>query len=258
MKSESYISPLKKATERMSEKELTFYGKLATYFEECSLSLEEKISNIGLFLTRQKISYLIANYEIFKLIENVKGSIFYFGVYHGSEFLTFANMSAALEPFNHTRELIGFDTFAGYPEITEKDKTHGKEFHTLVNGGFSSDQEEFLRKMLLLYDENRPLNHVLKTKLIKGDVCETLPNYFDNNQHTIVSLAVFTMNLYEPTKKALKMVWERMPKGGVVIIRSLNEDYYPGATCAVFDVLGHGIRINTFSYAPNLAYILKD
>ena len=252
------MSILKKATEKGSDKELLEVDKLAELFKDAPLSLEEKLVNPGLFIRRQELSYILANYEIFKLIQNIKGSIFYFGVYHGAGFMTFANLSAALEPFNHTREIIGFDTFFGYPEITEEDVTPGKSFRTLEKGGYKSDSYNFLQSFFKLYDGNRSLSHIPKVKLVKGDVCQTVPDYLKKNQHTIVSLAIFTMNLYKPTKIAFKSVWSRMPKGGICVMHSLNEECYPGATRPVFEALGSNVKINTFPFAPNLAYIVKN
>lgn len=252
------MSILKKATERASDKELSDVSKLSELFKDAPLTIEEKLVNPGLFIRRQELSYILANYEIFKLIQNIKGSIFYFGVYHGAGFMIFANLSAALEPFNHTREIIGFDTFSGYPEVTEEDVTHGKSYKTLTKGGFKSDSYSFLQSLFELYDRNRPLSHIPKVKLIKGDVLQTLPHYLKKNQHTLVSLAIFTMNLYRPTKRALELVWSRMPKGGICVMHSLNEEYYPGATRSVFEVLGSDVKINTFPFAPNLAYIVKN
>lgn len=251
------MSILKKATERASDEELELVDQLANLFKKSTLSLQEKLVNPSIFMRRQELSMLIGTYEVFKLIQNIKGSIFYFGVYHGNGLMNFANLASALEPFNHSREIVGFDTFSGYDEISDKDKTHGKSFRTLVKGGFSSNSLEFLNELIKIYDKNRPLNHVPKIHLIKGDVRKTLPEYLTKNQHTVVSLMVLTLNLYEPTKIALTSLWPRIPKGGVVIIHSLNEDYYPGATKAIFESLGT-VKINTFPFTPNMAYIIKE
>lgn len=248
---------LRKTTEHSTDEELKLVDELANLFKNSSLSLQEKLVNPSIFMRRQELSMIIGNYEVFKLIREVKGSIFYFGVYHGNGLMHFANLAAALEPFNHTREVIGFDTFTGYPEISEKDKTHGKSFLSLVEGGFSSNSLEFLNELIKIYDKNRPLNHVPKIHLIKGDVGKTLPEYIAKNQHTVVSLLVLTMNLYEPTKLALTTLWPRIPKDGIVLIHTLNEEIYPGATNAVFDSLG-SVKINTFPFTPNMAYIVKE
>ncbi|MDD2620318.1 MAG: macrocin O-methyltransferase [Syntrophomonadaceae bacterium] len=251
------MSELRKATERSSEQELIWVDEMAEIYNNCSISLPEKLVNPSLFMRRQELSYLLADYEIFKLVQNIKGSVFYFGVYHGAGFMTFANLAAALEPYNHTREIIGFDTFTGYPSITQEDKTHGKQFQTLTEGGFYSDSLELLNNIIYLYDRNRPLNHINKTSLIKGDLCITLPEYLEKNQHTLVSLVVLTVNLYEPTKTALSLLWPRIPKGGVIVIHSLNEEYYPGATKALLEVVGADYSIQTYPFAPNLAYVVK-
>jgi len=251
------MSILKKSTERASDDELILIDELSDLFKNSSLELQEKLVNPLIFMRRQELSKIIGNYEVFKLIQHIKGSIFYFGVYHGNGLMNFANLSAALEPFNHTREIIGFDTFSGYPKISENDKTHGKSFRTLVGGGFSSDSLESLNELIKNYDKNRPLSHVPKIRLVKGDIMKTLPKFLEKNQHTVVSLVVLTINLYEPTKLVLDTLWPKIPRGGVVIIHSLNEDYYPGATKAVFESLG-SVKINTFPFTPNMAFIIKE
>lgn len=109
------MGDLMNTTERGSRHEVDAMGELAALWDKSELSLEERLVSLGLFMRRQELSYLLANYELFKKIAHVKGSIFYFGVYHGARFMTLANMSAALEPYNHTGELIGFDTFADIP-----------------------------------------------------------------------------------------------------------------------------------------------
>ena len=251
------VNNIENFTENASKNELSLVSQLVDAFDQFPISKEEKITAPALFMRRQELSYLLANYEVFKLIQNVKGSIFYFGVFHGAGFMNFANLSAALEPFNHTRRLIGFDTFEGYPEIGEMDKTHGKEYKTLVEGGFKSDTKQHIENLIKLYDQNRSLNHISKLSLVEGDVCQTLPQYLKENQHTVTSLVILTMNLYEPSKKAIELLWPTMPKGAVIVAHSMNEEFYPGITRAVFDALGDDITIQTFPFAPNFAYIVK-
>src|SRR5438046_156275 len=104
-------------SENTSQEEVSDWNNLGTLFDENRNPSWEKLQNFPVYIRRQEISYLIAYYDIFKQVLNVKGSILYFGVYCGAGFMTHAHLSAALEPFNHTRRIIGFDTFEGYPEI---------------------------------------------------------------------------------------------------------------------------------------------
>lgn len=48
-----------------------------------------------------------------------------------------------------------------------------------------------------------------------------------------------------------------MPKGGFIAITALNEEYSPGATRALLDVLGFDRLIETLPFAPNLAFVTK-
>ena len=251
------MASFKDQSERASQNEILNIQRLAKAMSAWQMPEDQKIYNLPIFLRRQEISYILAKWEVFKQIQPVKGNIYYFGVYYGAGFVTLANFSAAIEPFNHTREIIGFDTFEGYPAIGAGDLS-GREFDTLKTGGFSAQEaDKHLLEIIKLYDENRPLGHIPKVKLIKGDVMETLPRYLAENKHALASMVYLTMNLYEPTRLAIELLWPKMPKGGIVVIHSLNEEYYPGATSALLDALGSDCEIRTIPYAPNMAYVVK-
>lgn len=248
---------LEKITEYSSAKEISQVDRLADIFERLPISVPEKIVNLGLFLRRQELSYILANYELFRLIEHVKGSIFYFGVFHGAEMMTLANLSAGLEPYNYNRRIIGFDTFTGSTKLTAHDVAEDAGFRTGYEGSYASAPTEYLEQLIGVYDENRPLAHIPKVQLVKGDIADTLPAYIHAHPQSLASMIVLTVNLYEPTRLALERLWPRLSKGGVVAIRTLNEDCFPGATKAVFDVIGTDVAIRSMPFAPNLAYIVK-
>jgi hypothetical protein len=252
-------SEYRNISENASQHEINTCQQLGELFEAKNLPTWDKLQSFPKYIRRQEISYFVANYELFKLILNVKGSIFYFGVYEGGGLMTYAHLSAAIEPYNHTRRIIGFDTFEGYPEIKAEDQTHNKKFKTLTKGGFSANALDELNQITGLYDANRALNHIPKIQNIKGDIMETLPSFMASNQQTVASMIILTVNLYHPTKLALETLYPRMPKGGVVVIHSINEEFYPGATRAFFEVLGdRSPALNTFGFTPNLAYHVKE
>ena len=74
--------------------------------------------------------------------------------------------------------------------------------------------------------------------LIKGDVTKTLPDFLQNNRHVIVSLLYLDMDIYEPTKVALKELLPRMAKGSIIAFDELNWKSFPGETIAVLEELG--------------------
>jgi len=68
-------------TERASNHEITDIRRLGELFEQWPMPIDQQMVNINLFIRRQEPSYIIAKYEIFNLIRDVKGGIYYFGVY---------------------------------------------------------------------------------------------------------------------------------------------------------------------------------
>jgi hypothetical protein len=51
----------------------------------------------------------------------VKGSIVECGVFKGFGLMSWAKLSAMLEPENFTRRIYGFDTFEGFTALSDKD-----------------------------------------------------------------------------------------------------------------------------------------
>jgi hypothetical protein len=44
--------------------------------------------------------------------------------------------------------------------------------------------------------------HIRRTLIVQGDVRETLPRYLADNPHTVIALAYFDLDLYEPTRES--------------------------------------------------------
>jgi len=211
---------------------------------------EEIADNFPLFITRQELVKYLVRYELFKKILNVKGSIVECGVYKGSSLMFFANLSAAYEPYAFTREIIGFDTFTGFPNIHNKD-------HLAYNVGELSDANpETIEKSIKLYNRNRPIGHIPKVKLVKGDAVITIPQYFIENPSTLVALLYLDFDIYEPTMIALKTILPRLPKGGIIAFDELNDRRAPGEVGALLELLNiNQHEIKKFPEEPHISYI---
>src|SRR2546423_10220600 len=90
-------------------------------FNTCPDSVEVKLENFPKYVRRNQLKRFLAMYEIFKLILPVKGSIVECGVYKGFGVMGWAKLSTILEPENLTRRIYGFDSFEGFPSVTDKD-----------------------------------------------------------------------------------------------------------------------------------------
>lgn len=207
--------------------------------------------NFPLFTTRQELARYLVRYEIFKQIIVCKGSIIECGVFNGSSLLFFAHLSAIMEPFAYNREIIGFDTFSGFPHVTEKDGSFA------YKGDLASADCQGLLRCISLFDDNRVISHIPKIKLVKCDATKTIPNYFNKNPHIIVSLLYLDFDLYEPTKIALHTILPRMPKGSIIAFDELNDSRRKGETIAIRENFGllRKHKLKKFSFEPHISYI---
>jgi hypothetical protein len=132
----------------------------------------ELLDNLALYTNRQALTRIIFMFELYEEIVEVHGDVLEFGTRWGRDLALFANFRGMLEPYNHTRKIVGFDSFEGFPEssITGKDKG------SIESGGYSTvdDYDEYLRKVLEYHESESPISHKKKYEIIKGDVEKTL------------------------------------------------------------------------------------
>lgn len=242
---------------RATDNEIEYYSELEKYFKSSVGSLLDKISNFSKFVPRQDLSKFIAKYEIFKKVLHIHGSIIECGVLLGGGLMTFAQLSSILEPVNHQRKIIGFDTFSGFPTIGKSDAKSTSEF--AHEGGLAVNSYDDLKESIRLYDKNRFLNHVSKVELVKGDITVTVPQFLKENPHTIVSLLYLDADVYEPTKVALDNFLPRMPKGSIIAFDELNAKSFVGETLAAIEAIGiNKIKIERFPFEPGKCYAVLD
>jgi len=247
--------PSIKNVKRTSKREFEFYNKLEDYFNNSIGSTLDKLSNFTKYIPRQDLTSFIFKYEIFKKILNVHGSIMECGVFLGGGLMTFAHLSSILEPLNHQREIIGFDTFSGFTKLTNQDLGSSSTFAR--KGGLKADSYADLKKCISLFDSNRFLNHISKIKLVKGDISKTMPRYLRENPHTVVSLLYLDVDIYKPTKTALKCIVPRMPKGAIIAFDELNNKGFVGETLATIDTIGiNNLKIERFAFEPTKSYAI--
>src|SRR5579862_5662497 len=90
-------------------------------WEHSACPTSDKLGNFSKYVRRQDIARFLCRYEIFKRQMGSKGSIVECGVHHGGGAMTWAHISATLEPYNYHRKIIGFDTFRGFPAVAAQD-----------------------------------------------------------------------------------------------------------------------------------------
>lgn len=225
-------------------------------FNACSDSVEVKLENFPKYVRRQHLKRFLALYEVFKLILPVKGSIVECGVFRGFGLMSWAKLSAILEPENLTRRIYGFDTFEGFPSVSDKDQAAETQNH---QGDLKASSYEELTELIRVYDADRFLGHMHKVELIKGDLAGTIPEFLKQHPHLLVSLLFLDCDLYEPTKAAIEHFFPRMPKGAVIAFDELDNPIWPGETLALLDSLTAGrLRLRRLDWDPYIGYAVLE
>jgi Macrocin-O-methyltransferase (TylF) len=225
---------------------------LAEAFETSHDSIEARLETFPRYARRKTITRFVTLYELFKLALPAKGSIVECGVFRGFGLMTWAHLSAVLEPANLIRRVYGFDSFDGFPSVTKHDSNVRK---MPAPGELKADSHEELARLIDIYDQDRFLGHIDKVHLIKGNVVDTVPRFVEENPHLVVSLLFLDVDLYEPTKTAIEFFLPRMPKGSVIAFDQLDNPIWPGETRAVLDTVGIcNLKLQRFEWDPYVAY----
>ena len=226
--------------------------RIEEIFLRCPDSVETKLEGFTKYVRRQKITRLLAQYEIFKQVLKVKGSIIECGVHRGAGLMAWAQLSAVLEPVNLTRRVYGSDTFGGFPSVHQKDRS---EFTKIESGAFYADSYDELTELIKVYDSDRFLGHINKVELIKGDAVKTIPEFLKSHRHLVVSLLFLDLDLYEPTKVAIENFFPRMPKGAIIAFDELDNPLWPGETVALLETIGiNHLEIKRVEFDPYIGY----
>src|SRR5882672_2277789 len=104
-------------------------GELVDAFQNSALPLAQRLQNFPRHIRRQDIARFLAKFELFKLALSSHGSVVECGVMAGGGLFAWTHFSSILEPYNHTRRVIGFDTFSGFPGVHEKDTLGSSSEH---------------------------------------------------------------------------------------------------------------------------------
>jgi hypothetical protein len=203
---------------------------------------------VGRFLCRSKI---------FEQILHVHGWIVDCGVFLGAGLMTWAHLSAILEPLNHVRRIVGVDSFAGFPKIHAEDKLTNEALG--VPNGLKADSYDDLNEAIRLYDLYRPLGHIQRVQLLRGDAAQTIPELVRKTPHLVVALLYLDFDLFEPTKVAIEQLLPYMPKGAIIAFDELNNAFWPGETAAVFQTIGlRNLRLQRFPFQPQISYAVLE
>jgi hypothetical protein len=249
----SFNSDLRK----FRKKELQDLEKYVDQIKHAAKKPEILLYNWPRYVRTHEITRFICFYEIYKLIQNIHGSIFQCGVLEGNTLFSFAHLVENFEFRNYTRKIYAFDTFGkgDYKKITKEDGI----YTTPKGGGYVISSYADLKKSVELFNNSKIFNQFKGIELYQGNAAITVPNLLKKNRGIIIAALNLQISSYNVEKKILQAAWPRIPKGGTVHCASLGFEESPGPGQMMDEALGiSNIRIKRFSFATKPSVIIKE
>lgn len=194
---------------------------------------------------------VVAHIELYKRIVNLPGTIAEFGIYKASSFIRWLSLREIFETTN-TRKIIGFDNFGSFPKKNllkvNSDINFIKKFEKDGGSGLSLLEVKSILKS----------KYFSNFELIKGDIRNTLPKYLNRNNSERFSMIHLDLDVYEPTNYTLKKLYDRLVKGGLIIIDDYNT--VEGATIAIDEFVKKypKLKIEKLTYNNTPSFIIKS
>lgn len=223
------------------------------------MDLQTVLRHFPAFVMRRDIPRFLSHYELFKQVIDLPGCVVDLGVWYGSSFFTWAKLLETFCPFDRSRKVFGFDSFEGLTQFSEKD---GAKSDTVqkCEGGYLAP-EEFVQTLVKLHNSDNMIPNTERCKLIVGDLTKTLPEFLKAHPGLKISLLHFDVDLYEPTKYALELLYPYVVKGGVVCLDEYGLIPWQGETNAVDEFFAKHpnpptIKKHPFAQTPH-GYFIK-
>ena len=183
-------------------------------------------SNDRLLLPHDRASGL---FEAAKEALAVDGEFWECGVYRGGSARILADLLR-----DRPRPLRLFDTFSGFHGVTRSDRPGVSDGHLF----YSEDAAEEVRRFL-----DADFVSIYKASIPKG---------FEGLESARIAFANIDVDLYKPTRDALRFILPRMVKGGRIVVDDYDDPDWPGVTQAVNEL---GVGGFSFSVSGTQARI---
>ena len=208
------------------------WDEIETIIREYDIPLRDVLESFAIYTRRINVTRFLAHYELYKMIQDVPGSIVECGVYQGNSFFAFHKFLEIFHPGDRIRHVIGFDNFKGLvlgPEDGPEYPSRSK-----VEGGWQSGQfKPALDELMRVHQRDQFVGGSQRAFLIEGDIEKTVPQYVQANPGLRISLLHLDVDVYAPTKVALENLYDRVVAGGLIVLDEYAMLEWGGESTAV-------------------------
>lgn len=212
--------------------------------KELGYTAEDYIHHFPCFTGHLSMARFLSLYESYRKTLGIAGHIADVGVYKGASLLYFAKLTKIFEATTLT-QVHGFDWFQG-------NMPHSTIEPDILVG---SSTESFERVDALVKAQS--LQNIVRLHAL--DLTKDLDAFFSKNSHLQFRMVFMDTGTFEVVRTALPFFWERITKGGMLILDQFNFEIAPGETKAVVDFFADkDVQIKTFpnGWMPT-AYVEK-
>jgi hypothetical protein len=214
---------------------------------------DELLDNLPLFASRHALGRVLLMHALYERILDVHGVVLLFGVRWGRDLAILQALRSLLEPNNATRRIIGFDTFEGFPSVSDLDPG-ARTGDYAVSAGHAAVLEDLLAER-----DAEDGNPYPRREIVQGDAGVTLPRWLEQHPETVVAMAYFDMDVYEPTRACLQALGPYITKGAVIGFDEVGHPGWPGETVALREVLGlHSVRLQRTRFAGTPSFFVAE
>lgn len=170
----------------------------------------------------KRVSFL-RNYARYCHENNIQGNVAECGVFTG-EFSSYINS------YFNDRKLYMFDTFEGFNSDDLNKEYEIDNDDTFKNGFFSNSNNHF--------NVSYNLIDIVKRRMKFIDQCEIIKGWFPESAKDVDDSFCFVnldMDLYAPMYEGIKFFYDKMVKGGVILLHDYFHTELPGVKKAVYD-----------------------
>jgi hypothetical protein len=233
---------------------------LEGHFQKFGITNLEICRNFQIYARRIFLKRFLAHYELFQKVIDLPGDIVELGVYRGTTLMNWANFLEIRNIGDRQKQVFGFDNFAGFTDVSEKDGAQDVRLKKQAGGFDAGAFEEILEDAISIFDQDRFIPYKPRVELIKGNIEESVPEFVKSHPGLRICLLHFDCDMYSPTKVGLEYLWPLVVRGGVVLFDEYGIRPWEGESRAVDEFFaGQKLDIRRFDWCPNPGgYVIKE
>ena len=243
------------------QRDQNYWKQIEAIAAKRNYTLEDVLRQWPAYVMRRDVPRFLSHYELFKKVIDLPGCILDLGVWKGTSLFTWSNLMETFVPFDRSRKIYGFDTFEGLQQFSDKDGADDSSVQKETSGYLATEEE--VQAMVDIHNSDNMIAGTKRVNIVVGDIKDTIPTFLDSTPGLRISLLHFDMDLYEPTKVGMELLYDLVLPGGVVCFDEYGLVPWQGETIAVEEFFKSRkekmpkLQKHSFAQTPH-AYFIKD